>query len=154
MNVPPVSRWRGPEDSPGFLLWQVTLAWQRAMRATLAPYELTHVQFVLLTTTWWLGQDGTPPTQQRLAEQAGTDAMMTSQVVRKLADRDLLLREADLADARARRLRVTESGVALVSKALTDVERADAEFFGRLGDAAPPFVSALSGLAHPAFEAR
>ena len=50
----PESRLPGPERSPGFLLWRVTLAWQRAMRAALAPHDLTHVQFVLLTTTWWL----------------------------------------------------------------------------------------------------
>src|SRR3954469_18134815 len=95
----PESRLPGPERSPGFLMWQVTLAWQRAMRAALAPHDLTHVQFVLLATTWWLGQDE-PPTQQALAAQAGTDTMMTSQVVRKLAERGLLTRQQDPADAR------------------------------------------------------
>jgi DNA-binding MarR family transcriptional regulator len=143
----PESRWQGPEHSPGFLLWQVTLAWQRAMRTALAPHELTHVQFVLLTTTWWLGKGEMPPTQQRLAGQAGTDTMMTSQVVRKLADRGLLVREPDPADARARRLRITESGLALVAKALADVERADAEFFAALGDTTPGFVTSLAKLA-------
>ena len=43
-----------PEDSPGFLLWHVTLRWQRDIAAALAPLDLTHVQFVLLATTWWL----------------------------------------------------------------------------------------------------
>jgi DNA-binding MarR family transcriptional regulator len=147
MTSTPVPRWQGPEHSPGFLLWQVSLAWQRAMRTALAPHDLTHVQFVLLSTTWWLGKGEMPPTQQRLAEQAGTDAMMTSQVVRKLADRCLLVREPDPADARARRLRVTETGLALVTMALADVERADAEFFANLGDTTPGFVSSLAKLA-------
>lgn len=43
-----------PQDSPGFLLWRSTLRWQRTIIAALRPLELTHVQFVLLASTWWL----------------------------------------------------------------------------------------------------
>ncbi|MEW2501552.1 MarR family winged helix-turn-helix transcriptional regulator [Amycolatopsis sp. CA-161197] len=142
----PESRLPGPDASPGFLLWRVTLAWQRVMRAALAPHDLTHVQFVLLTTTWWLTRSGEPPTQRQLAEQAGTDTMMTSQVVRKLADRGLLTRADDPADARAKRVQLTEAGSALVAKALHDVEDADARFFGGLGERTGGFVSALADL--------
>ena len=70
-------------QSPGFLLWRTTLRWQRLMTAALRPFNLTHVQFVLLASTWWLTRvAGETPNQRRLAEHAGTDAMMTSQVVR------------------------------------------------------------------------
>jgi DNA-binding MarR family transcriptional regulator len=51
---------------------------------SLAPLDLTHVQFVLLACTWWLNRQGERPTQVRLASQAGTDIKMTSQVVRSL----------------------------------------------------------------------
>jgi len=145
MSVPETSL-PGPRQSPGFLLWRVTLAWQRLMRAALAPHDLTHVQFVLLASTWWLARSGEPPTQRELADQAGTDTMMTSQVVRKLAERGLLERAEDPADARAKRLRVTESGLDLVAKALKDVEAADAEFFGKLGTRGDDFVAALAKL--------
>ena len=52
----------GPDDSPGFLLWQVTNRWQAAQRAALKPHRLTHVQFVLLATLTWLdaGRPGDP----------------------------------------------------------------------------------------------
>ena len=73
----------GPADSPGFMLWHVTLRWQRAVTAALAPLQLTHVQFVLLASLTWLHPDG-PVTQRGLAEHAATDPMMTSQVVRIL----------------------------------------------------------------------
>ncbi|WP_054045969.1 MarR family winged helix-turn-helix transcriptional regulator [Alloactinosynnema sp. L-07] len=141
----PRTRWQGPEQSPGFLLWQVTLSWQRAMRAALAPHELTHVQFVLLAAAWWLGKEG-PPTQQAIAAHAGTDSMMTSQVLRKLAERGLVTRDEDPADARARRIAVTQEGLALLTPALADVERVDAEFFGRL-DGLGDFVAGLARLA-------
>src|SRR5262245_41600507 len=128
----PKSEWEGPEDSPGFLLWRVTLAWQRAMREALTPHGLTHVQFVLLASSWWLGQSE-PPTQQGLATHAGTDPMMTSQVLRKLEEKGFLERHEDPHDARARRIVLTKPGRALLRKALSDVEAADAAFFAALG---------------------
>jgi hypothetical protein len=58
-----------PGDNPGFLLWRVSLRWQRLMTATLRPFGLTHVQFVLLASLWWLTEKaGERPTQRRLAE--------------------------------------------------------------------------------------
>src|SRR5947199_7006718 len=105
----PKSVFDSPGDSPGFLLWHVTLRWQRLIRAALAPHELTHVQFVLLASAWWLAEHEEMPTQQRLASRAGTDTMMTSQVLRKLEDRELITREPDPADARARRIGLTRA---------------------------------------------
>jgi DNA-binding MarR family transcriptional regulator len=124
-----------PEDSPGFLLWHVTLRWQRAMIAALAPLDLTHVQFVLLATTWWLNSRGQDPNQLSLARQAGTDVKMTSEVLRKLEAKGLLVRPVDSADTRARRLRVTSQGAELAVRALAVVETADAEFFRATKDA-------------------
>jgi DNA-binding MarR family transcriptional regulator len=110
----------------------------------LEPYELTHVQFVLLTSLWWLADhDDRPPTQTRLAQQAGTDPMMTSQVTRKLAARGLLERALDPRDSRARRLHLTAAGRALVARALVDVEAADEEYFASLGRQRAAFVKAL-----------
>src|SRR5690348_210891 len=96
----------------------------------LAPLELTHVQFVVLASTWWLNEHGRRPTQVELAAQAGTDVKMTSQVLRHLEAKGLLEREVDAADTRARRLRVTRRGARLAPRAIAAVERADAEFFG------------------------
>jgi DNA-binding MarR family transcriptional regulator len=141
------SQFAAPEHSPGFLLWRVTLAWQRRMRAALAPHDLTHVQFVLLASLWWLQEhEPQPPTQARLAEQAGTDLMMTSQVVRRLAARGLLARDRDPADSRARLLRLTPAGGQLLAGALADVERADQAYFAVLGDERPGFAAALHRL--------
>jgi DNA-binding MarR family transcriptional regulator len=120
----------GPAASPGFLLWHLTLAWQRAIAAVLAPLQLTHVQFVLLACAWWLGTQGQVPNQLELARQAGTDVKMTSQVVRRLEAKGLLERQVDPGDSRARRLRLTAAGDRLAQRAITAVEQADAQFFG------------------------
>ena len=124
-----------PDESPGFLLWRVTLRWQRAMVGALRPLGLTHVQFVLLASAWWLTRvAGEKPSQRRLAEHAATDPMMTSQVLRVLESRGLVTRAADPHDSRALRLAVTEHGARLAVEAVRLVEAADAEFFRAAGD--------------------
>jgi DNA-binding MarR family transcriptional regulator len=123
-----------PNDSPGFLLWHATLRWQRGIAQALQPLDLTHVQFVLLACTWWLNEQGEHPTQVALAEQAGTDVKMTSQVVRSLERKGLVEREVDSADTRARRLRVTKRGARLAPRAIAVVEQVDADFFADVPD--------------------
>jgi DNA-binding MarR family transcriptional regulator len=121
-----------PDDSPGFLLWQVTNRWQAAQRAALQPFGLTHVQFVLLASLTWLDLDG-PVTQRRLAEHAATDPMMTSQVLRVLEARGLVKRAPHPNDKRARALTVTRAGRSLANRAVVAVEACDDAFFAVLG---------------------
>lgn len=124
----------GPAASPGFLLWHLTLAWQRAVAAALGQFELTHVQFVLLACAWWLQEQGCTPNQLQLARQAGTDVKMTSQVVRRLEAKGLIERTVDPDDTRARRLRPTRDGARLARRAIVAVENVDARFFAGEAD--------------------
>lgn len=127
-----------PESSAweklGFLLWHATLEWQRRVAAVLRPIGLTHVQFVLLASVRWIETRHGPPSQRELADHAGTDAMMTSQVVRTLERAGLLARTADLADARVKRLTTTPTGVDLAMRAVALVESADEETFAGIDD--------------------
>lgn len=138
------SRFEDAAASPGLLMWRVTLRWQRHMRAALGGHGLTHVQFVLLASTWWLGGEGQPPTQRGIADHAGTDPMMTSQVLRALERQRLVARTADRDDGRAMRVRITPEGEARLGPALRDVEATDAEFFA---SADPAFILGLTHLA-------
>jgi DNA-binding MarR family transcriptional regulator len=139
-----------PTESPGFLLWHATLRWQRGVAAALRPLDLTHVQFVLLACTWWLNEQGARPTQVRLAEQAGTDIKMTSQVIRTLEQKGLVEREVDQVDTRARRLRVTRRGKQLAPRAIDVVEAVDAEFFSEVSSSeAVKFLGRLVELPEP-----
>jgi DNA-binding MarR family transcriptional regulator len=126
----------GPGESPGFLLWRVTGAWQRAMASALAPLGLTHVQFVLLACSWWLGRDGTPPNQAQVAAQAGADVKTASEVFARLEAKGLLTRRVDPNDSRAKAIDVTNAGRILAEHAVTVVENADARFFAGVDTAA------------------
>lgn len=137
----------GPATSPGFLLWHTTLRWQRVMAAALAPLDLTHVQFVILASTWWLNGQGENPRQSRLSEYTGSDARMTSEVVARLISKGLLDRAPDPEDARAKVLAVTAEGAAVAARAIEAVEAADEAFFAPAATRPLDLVTLLRTLA-------
>jgi DNA-binding MarR family transcriptional regulator len=141
----------GPDDSPGFLLWQVANGWQRHQRQALEEIGLTHVQFVLLAGLGWLKQgDGIPITQATLARHSRVDEMMTSQVVRGLEKRGAVIRQIHPTDSRAKTLALTVEGAELLEKATPLVEQADADFFLAAGGGLEEMIEALKIIAQAA----
>lgn len=118
------------EDSPGFLLWQLTNEWQRKQRQALAKLGLTHAQFVVLACLLWLSTHTTDPiTQNQIATFANIDKMMVSDLIKILIRKKLLIRSSHNTDNRAYDLSLTPSGRKLILKAVPVVEKIDAEFF-------------------------
>jgi DNA-binding MarR family transcriptional regulator len=135
-----------PDNSPGFLLWQATNLWQRRMRSALKEFGLTHVQFVLLTSTVWLSDHGMETTQVAISKFARADVMMVSQVLRSLEERDLILRLQNSVDAGAHLISPTEKGRKLVGKAIKIVEDTDSAFFAILDSNMDKFAEMLRKL--------
>lgn len=121
-------------DSTGFLIWQLTTLWQRAIAGRLKPYGLTQVQFVLLAGLLWLAGKEKHVTQVMLARHSKLDVMMTSQVLRTLESRGLILRRSHPTDTRAKVLELTQAGRDLVVAAIPVVEGIDDTFFGGKGE--------------------
>jgi MarR family transcriptional regulator, organic hydroperoxide resistance regulator len=144
------TRHAGPGESPGFLLWKVSNAWQRRQRAALQPLGLTHSQFVLLATATWFGRTETL-TQVRLAELTGVDVMTTSQVLRTLEAAKLIERDAHPDDPRAKTIAVTARGRELARRAIVVVEATDEAFFApvaaRLGEVVRAFTELAAAAA-------
>jgi DNA-binding MarR family transcriptional regulator len=145
----PKGKFEAPGQSLGFLLWQATNHWQRKIRMCLAPFELTHVQFVLLAGLCWLEQDERHIhiTQKLLADHCATDPMMTSEILRTLERAKFVERLAHPDDGRAWRLVLTEIGFQKLKAALSAVETADAAYFAELGSQQPDFAHSLRRLA-------
>jgi MarR family transcriptional regulator, organic hydroperoxide resistance regulator len=139
------TEYRDAEESTGLRLWRMTNAWQAAQRAALAPFDLTHVQFVLLASLTWMGADR-PVTQRDLAAHVGVDPMMTSQVLRALETKGLVERRAHPTDSRARALVVTAVGVSLANDANRAVEGVDRDFFAPLSGERADFTRMLAQL--------
>ena len=122
------------EDSSGFLLWQVTNLWQREIKKALKPYDLTHSQFVLLASIYWLTLHKKDVTQILLSSHTKIDPMTTSTVLRTLQAKGLLQRQEHLTDTRAKTVGLTDNGNKIIKQAVKTVETFDKTFFATLED--------------------
>lgn len=141
--MPDVFQFESADDSPGFLLWQVSSMWQRQINAGLKQFGLTHAQFVLLASLTWLASEEQPLTQVDLASHAKMDVMMTSNVLRTLEEKGLVARNPHPTDTRAKSLAVTGKGRELAGKAVQVVEKIDSDFFSTLGNGTTGFNKQL-----------
>ena len=132
------------------MLWQVTVVWQRLVRTALEDVGLTHAQFVMLASATWLeaqhkAGSGEIVTQSLVAAHARTDAVMTSEVLRTLEQKELVRRVGHPTDARAKQISVTLAGRRIAKRAIRRVEAVDDEFFAANG----PELKALKRLLGP-----
>ncbi|MBN2893709.1 MAG: MarR family transcriptional regulator [Bacteroidales bacterium] len=127
-------QFKKPEESPGFLLAQVTTLWQRKQKKVLDPLKLTLTQFVLLSALAWLSKENDSVTQVDIANLSNTDRMMVSKVLRTLEAKKFLTRQEHNIDTRAKIIKLTKEGFEVLQKAIIEVERADFEFFSVLED--------------------
>lgn len=127
------------EESSGFLLWQVTNLWQREIKKALEPYGLTHSQFVLLASIYWLALHQEHVTQVALSNHTKIDPMTTSTVLRTLQQKKMLKREEHATDTRAKIVVLTEEGTKITKKAITIVEQFDKAFFSILENKSQDF---------------
>ena len=122
------------EDSSGFLLWQVTNLWQREIKKTLEPFDLTHSQFVLLASTHWLTLHNEDVTQIVLSAHTKIDPMTTSTVLRTLQKKAFIQRREHKTDTRAKTVGLTPKGIEVIKKAVVAVENFNRTFFDVLGE--------------------
>ncbi|MEO8515108.1 MAG: MarR family transcriptional regulator, partial [Flavobacterium sp.] len=118
-----------PEESSGFLLWQVTNLWQRQIKKALEQYGITHSQFVLMASIHWLTLHEQEVTQIILSAHTKIDPMTTSTVLRTLQQKNLIQRQEHATDTRAKLVALTEEGKIIIKKAVVTVEKFDKEFF-------------------------
>lgn len=126
-----LSLFETPQESPGYLLWRVSVLWRSSIEETLKAVGLTHPQFVVLATTAWLTRNGEHVNQIDISKSTGLDPNTTSQVLRSLESKSLIKRTRSL-NERSKNPALTELGLAVVHKALPAVESTDMKFFETL----------------------
>jgi len=134
-------QYKSPNDSPGYLLGQLTMFWQRRQKKVLDPLDLTHTQFVLLASLGWLSKKSNAVTQIDIANQSNADRMMVSKVLRTLEDKKFITRQEHHTDTRAKIIQLTNTGEEVLQKALTEIENADFDFFSAIEENLKSFNS-------------
>lgn len=119
-----------PEDSPGFLLWQTTITWQRLIKKALDPYDISHAQFVILAITMWFESKNHVASQSLIIRQSKLDKMTVSKALKKLVTDGYVKRIEHKEDTRAKSVLLTKKGKQLAAKLIPIVEKIDEDFFG------------------------
>ncbi len=107
------------DNQVGFLLRRAHQRHAAIFLDVMADADLTPTQFTALVKTVEAGRI----TQNHLGRLAAMDPATIQGVVRRLAERDLLLRTQDPADRRTVVLEPTETGLALVRAAVASARR-------------------------------
>lgn len=128
LNFEKISVHETPEQSPGFLLWNISTSWRRSIELVLKGLGLTHPQFVVLATVGWLTKNGDLVSQAAIGKMAGLDPNTNSQVIKGLEHKELIQR-ARSSDGRAKNVSLTQVGSNILNRALPEVEKADSHFF-------------------------
>jgi DNA-binding MarR family transcriptional regulator len=137
-----------PENNAGFLMWQVSMLWQRKLKNGLDTLGITHGQFLLLAALSYLSAKQNVVSQQDLARHVRIDKMMTSKILRTLQKKGLLSRKKNKVDTRVRTLALSEAGDTLLTQAFKVVERVDSDFVMSLGLNSMSFQDDLKNLLH------
>lgn len=124
-----VSRYRLPNDSPGFVLWSRFMRWQRELNVELRPLGLTQPQFAILAVCGWLSREGREVTQQHVVDFLDLDRMHVSQILSRLESAGLVSRQTSPSDARAKAVTLTAAGRMRLAQSMPLVEAFDQRFF-------------------------
>jgi DNA-binding MarR family transcriptional regulator len=119
-----------PEHSPGFLLWQTMVTWQRRIKKALDPHDISHAQFVILANLLWFEGIKQTPSQILIVRSTKLDKMTVSKSLKKLVAQGFIKRAEHKEDTRAKSVQLTAKGKTLVSKLVPIVEKIDEKFFG------------------------
>lgn len=118
-----------PQDSPGFLLWQITIIWQRIIKKVLDKYAISHAQFVILALMLWFEERQITPTQVMIVQMSKLDKMTVSQSLKKLVERDFIKRFENAKDTRAKSVSLTAPGKEMAITLVPMIEKVDSAFF-------------------------
>lgn len=121
-----------PEDSPGFMLWQTTMSWQRLIKKVLEPYDISHPQFVIMATLLWFEAHHHDATQVLIANWTKLDKMTVSTSLKHLVAQQLVRRIEHGTDTRAKIATLTPKGKQLLNTLVPLIEATDAQFFNTL----------------------
>ncbi|CEL89498.1 MarR family winged helix-turn-helix transcriptional regulator [Streptococcus sanguinis] len=120
------------KKSTGLLFIRTYHKWHGLIKNKLRTIDLTHPQFVVLTTLVALLRQQEWVSQTDIARFSDMDVMTVSQIIRLLVKKELIMREVHPKDSRANIILLTDRGLQRVNQALPLVEGIDQAFFGKL----------------------
>jgi MarR family transcriptional regulator, organic hydroperoxide resistance regulator len=121
------------KPTPGFLIWRLSTRWRTAVDRAVAPFGLTHAQYSVLASLLGMTRGGDRPSQRRLADHTGLEAIYVSKLVRALESAGLVERAGNPSDTRAVQLTLTPTGIDVAERAVVAVLELQEQLTAPLG---------------------
>ena len=136
------------KEDTGFLMLQVSNLWKGShSKALKKHWGLTHMQYIVLASIYWLKlHDTRPVTQTALAGHIRTDPANIAYLFRELGAKGYISRANHPANARTKIINLTQKGEELMRLAVSSVAEDDQKFFKTLGKNADFFNKYLNKL--------
>jgi DNA-binding MarR family transcriptional regulator len=119
------------------------MKWRAAVDRAVVPLGLTHAQFSVLASLYGMQSIGQRPSQRRLADFTGLEALYVSKLARTLERAGLIERTADPVDTRAVQLALTDRGLDVAMRAVVVVHDLQEQLTASLGGAGSARTKAL-----------
>lgn len=121
-----------PDESPGFLLWQTTVMWQRLIKKELDQHNVAHSHFVIMASLLWFEENQQESTQISIIRSSKLDKMTVSKALKKMTIQGYVKRGESEKDPRAKWVKLTVKGKKLISSLIPLVEALDEKFFASI----------------------
>ena len=125
------SIYKNRDESTGFLFWQLSTLWQRKIKEVLAPFKLTHTQYVILAVIEDLQESVNNINQKQISDISTIDVMTVSSTLRLLERKKFITRKKSKIDTRAYTIINSKRGSSILIKAIKEVEKVDILFFSQ-----------------------
>ncbi|MFJ8864065.1 MarR family winged helix-turn-helix transcriptional regulator [Streptomyces sp. NPDC102451] len=129
--------------TPGYLVWRLSIKWRVAVDQALAPLNLTHAQYAVLSSLFGMERAGLRPSQRELADHTGLEALYVSKLARSLEGAGLVRRTRDTSDTRVVRLELTAAGQEAAGPAIRTVQLLHDQLLAPLGGMGDQRTAAL-----------
>lgn len=119
-------------DSVGLSFIKVYNLWHTRIKNELRKYNLTHPQFIVLSTLAYLTQYSDEVNQVNIAKHSDIDVMTVSVIIKNLEKFSFVTRKASKKDTRSKVIKLTLKGLDIVNETLPIIEKVDQSFFSVL----------------------
>jgi DNA-binding MarR family transcriptional regulator len=109
------------------------MRWRAAVDRAVAPFGLSHGQYVLLASLYSLSLHGERPSQRALADYTELEPVFVSRLARALESAGLVRRDQAAADPRAVELSLTDTGRGVVIQAIAAVRTLQDDLLAAIG---------------------
>ena len=120
-------------ETTGSLVWRLAMHWRAAVDRAVAPFGLTHAQYVVLASLHTLTLRGARPSQRELADYTALEPVYISRLAKALEEGGLIERAQAATDTRAVELSLTREGEDRVIQAIVAVRELHDSLLASIG---------------------